>query len=44
MRTGIYLDTFEYIQFYHADSVLLCVFGNNQRCCRAYYLNNILVN
>ena len=44
MRTGIYLDTFEYIQFFHADSVLLCVFGNNQRCCRAYYLNNILVN
>lgn len=44
MRTGTYLDTFQYVQFYHEDSVLICVFNNNQRCCRAYYLNNILVN
>lgn len=44
MWTGIYLDVFEYVQFCHEDSVLLCVFGNNQRCCRAYYLNNNLVN
>ena len=44
MREGTFLDIFQYIEFYHEDTTLLCVFSNDKRCCRAYSLNNILIN
>lgn len=43
MQEGMF-DVYEYVQFYHEDMVMLCIFDDNERCCRAYSLNNILVN
>lgn len=43
-RTGVFLDALKYVQFNLSFGSLLCVFDNSERCYRAYFFKDILLN
>lgn len=43
-QEGFFWDVLHYVQFELKFGSLLCVFGHNGECCRAYFFSNIEAN
>lgn len=44
IRQGQFYNALQYAQYDMGFGSLLCVFGDNDECCRAYFFNDISAN